>query len=118
MLGFLRKDYNRHSSYNVGVTFYRIGSVFLLFTLALLVVSILYMPQELVPEGDHDFTIVKAEKHSIKSQRIHTVYYTRKARMRQAIPITRPLPRPSVRYTRRVRPIPALCMPPPAAGTS
>lgn len=76
MLGFLRKDFNRHSSYNVGVTFYRIGSVFLMFTLALLVVSILYIPQELVPEGDHDLTIVKAEKHSIKSQRIHTVYYT------------------------------------------
>ena len=75
MLGFLKKDYNRHHSYNTAVTFFRIALVFLLLTLGAAALRFFYSPPMLKADGTHSYTVNRLDKHTVHHRRSTTTTY-------------------------------------------
>ena len=76
MFGFLKKDYNRHSAYNVGVVFFRIAAAFLVLAAAACVYRFTYSPPQLASEGVHSYTVTDKDRHTYHHHRSTTVTYT------------------------------------------
>ena len=75
MFGWLCNDYNRHSSYNMAVTFFRIMVFFMVAALIALLAYLTYTPPLMHEEGVHSFTITSLDKHTIRSRRSTTTTY-------------------------------------------
>ena len=75
MFGFLKKDYNRHFSYNVAVTFFRIAAVFLVLTLCAGAWRLTYSPPLLTPDGVHSYTVKELKKNVYHTRRGTSVTY-------------------------------------------
>ncbi|MBR6044880.1 MAG: hypothetical protein IKP47_04515 [Ruminococcus sp.] len=75
MFSFLFKDYNRHSCYNMAVTFFRIAVVTGAAALIFLLLRLTYTPKTMKEEGTHTFTVTKLEKHTYHHRRSTTTAY-------------------------------------------
>jgi len=75
MLGFLQKDYNRHSSYNTAVTCFRITGIFLFITLLAVLYYFAAPLPELKSDGMHDYTITDLDSHVVRSTRRRSTHY-------------------------------------------
>ena len=76
MFGFLKKDYNRHSAYNVGVVFFRIAAVFAVLTVIAAAYRLTYSPPQLTFEGVHSYTVTDLQQHTYHHRRSTTVTYS------------------------------------------
>ncbi|MBR1393531.1 MAG: hypothetical protein IJ561_06800 [Ruminococcus sp.] len=76
---FLVKDYNRHMSYNMAVTCFRIAVVvFIIAGLVFAYRQLVYKPEPLTFDGEHTYTVTKLEDKSYRYRRrtYHHYYVT------------------------------------------
>lgn len=74
-MGFLKKDYNRHHSYNTAVTLFRIAVVLGVLALGFFIWRKLYVPPLMADEGIHDFVITDKRSQTFHHRRSTTTYY-------------------------------------------
>ena len=73
---YLKKDYNRHFSFNMAVTFFRIALVLAFAALIVLAAKLTYMPPLMKEEGVHSFTITHLNKYTVRHRRSTTTRYS------------------------------------------
>lgn len=72
MFKYLHKDPNRHSAYNMAVTFFRIGAFFLFISLIVVLYYFAAPKPKLTSDGIHSYTVTKLEKTTVRSHGRHT----------------------------------------------
>ena len=76
MLKYLKKDYNKPSEYNNGITLIRIGVVFLVIFIAVAVMRLLYSPEPLEAAGTRSYTVTHTDHYSGHRYSKPTYYLT------------------------------------------
>lgn len=64
MVNFLKKDYNKPSEYNNGITLIRIGVIFLIILAAVAVMRLSYSPEPLEAAGTRSYTVTHTDHYS------------------------------------------------------